>query len=388
MREPSRGDGPAQGAARRYRQRFGADPAGIWRAPGRVNLIGEHTDYNDGFALPFAIDATVCVAADRASDGALTLTSCQEPEDDLTVSVAGLVPGSVPGWAAYPAGVVWALRAAGHPVGGASIAVDATLTPGGGLSSSAALECAVAIALTELYGISLTRRELAALARRAENEFVGAPTGIMDQLAVLTCEKGHALLLDCRTGTGTQVPFDPAAAGLNLVVIDTRARHELTDGGYAARRAACEAAARTLGVGALRDVDDVVRLGLLADPVLLRRARHVVTENGRVCETVRLLGTGQLAEIGPLLTASHRSLRDDFEVSWPQADVAVRASLGAGALGARMVGGGFGGSVIALIPDVRVGEVAGAVQDAFAARGWLAPTITPAAPSASASRVR
>lgn len=387
MAEPSRGHAPARGAARRYRQRFGADPAGIWRAPGRVNLIGEHTDYNDGFALPFAIDASVCVAADRTSDGALTLTSCQEP-DDLTVSVAGLVPGSVPGWAAYPAGVVWSLRAAGYQIQGASIAVDATLTPGGGLSSSAALECAVAIALTELHGISLTRPELAGLARRAENEFVGAPTGIMDQLAVLTCAKGHALLLDCRAGTGTQVPFDPAAAGLNLVVIDTRAKHELTDSGYAARRAACEAAARTLGVGALRDIDDVARLGVLADPVLLRRARHVVTENRRVGETVRLLGAGQLAGIGPLLTASHRSLRDDFEVSWPQADVAVRASIDAGALGARMVGGGFGGAVIALIPDARVGEVTGAVQDGFAARGWLAPTITSAVPSASASRVR
>ncbi len=393
--------GPADGAARRFAQWSGAEAHGVWRAPGRVNLIGEHTDYNDGFALPFAIGASVCVAAARRDDGLLALTSCQE-SGEITVPVEGLAAGSVTGWAAYPAGVAWSLRSAGCPIAGASLAVDADLTPGAGLSSSAALECATALALTELYQVRVPRSELAALARRAENDFVGAPTGIMDQLAVLTCTEGHALLLDCRSGTGTQVPFDLGATGLSIVIIDTRSRHELTDGGYAARRAACEEAARLLGVPALRDITDAAELTRLAGftgpagfagpaefagEELLRRARHVVTENNRVTRSAQLLRAGRLADIGPLLTASHESLRDDFEVSWPQADAAVEASIAAGALGARMTGGGFGGSVIALIPARLADAVTAAVGESFAAAGWAAPAITATTPSASARRV-
>ena len=405
---------PVAGAARRFAQCFGGTAHGVWRAPGRVNLIGEHTDYNDGFALPFAIGASVCVAASRRDDGLLALTSCQE-SGEATVPVESLTAGSVTGWAAYPAGVAWSLRSAGYPIAGASLAIDADLTPGAGLSSSAALECATALALAELYQVRVPRSELAALARRAENDFVGAPTGIMDQLAVLNCAEGHALLLDCRAGTGTQVPFDPEAAGLAMVIIDTRSRHELTDGGYAARRAACEEAARVLGVPALRDLADPAELARLADRggresradragqadrgsqaerggrdsrELLRRARHVVTENGRVTRAAELLRASRAADLGPLLTASHESLRDDFEVSWPEADVTVEASIAAGALGARMTGGGFGGSVIALIPASLAGTVAAAVRESFAANGWPAPAITATAPSASANRVR
>jgi galactokinase len=361
----------------------------VWQAPGRVNLIGEHTDYNDGFALPFAIGAKVCVAAGARSDGMLALISGQEGSghDEVMVDVGSLAPGSVPGWAAYLAGVAWAMRAAGYQVGGANLAVDASLSAGAGLSSSAALECSAALALADLYKISLARPELAVLARRAENEFVGAPTGIMDQLAVLLCQEGQALLLDCRSQSGTGVPLDPAAAGLALVIIDTHARHELTDGGYGSRRQACENAARALGVPALRDVTEVAELDRLADPSLRRRARHVVTEDQRVLSVTALLQSGQIAEIGPLLTASHVSLRDDFEVSWPEADVTVDAANGAGALGARMTGGGFGGSVIALIPADRVAFVAAAVTGKLASAGMAAPTITAAVPSASASRV-
>jgi galactokinase len=376
------------GATERFKELFGAEPAGIWQAPGRVNLIGEHTDYNDGFALPFAISTKVSVAAAPRSDDLLVLTSCQEGTEAVKVRLTDLAPGTVRGWAAYPAGVAWSLRGAGYPIGGLNVAIDADLALGAGLSSSAALECAVALAMLDLRNLELSRTELARLARRAENDFVGAPTGIMDQIAVLLSQEGHALLLDCRTAMTTPVPFDPAAAGLTLLIINTRARHELTDGGYASRRHACEEAARTLGVPALRDVSSVDELARLTDPLLLRRARHIVTDDARVLATVDLLKAGDLAGIGPILTASHLSLRDDFEISWPEADAAVDAAIEAGALGARMVGGGFGGSVIALVPAARTEAVTDAVARRFAVNRWSAPTFTPATPSASASRVR
>jgi galactokinase len=374
------GPGPDLGAARLFADTFGRPPDGVWYAPGRVNLIGEHTDYNEGFALPFAIGAGLCVAAAARGDGMLALASRQQGGDMLTVPVTALAPGLPGGWAAYPAGMAWALRSAGHRIGGASLAIDADLPAGAGLSSSAALSCAAGLALAALYRLDVPRPDLAALGRRAENDFAGVPTGPMDQLAVLLGQAGHALLLDCRAGTGTPVPFDPAAAGLVLLVIDTRVQHELTDGGYAARRRACQDAARALGVPSLREVAGTGPLAGLADPGLRRRARHVVTENQRVLDTAALLRAGHPAEAGSLLTASHVSLRDDFEVSWPEADAAVAAALAAGALGARMTGGGFGGSVIALAPAGAASGVTAAVTGAFAGQGWQAPAIRPVQP--------
>jgi galactokinase len=379
--------GAPDGAAALFAHRYGEEPRAAWHAPGRVNLIGEHTDYNDGFVLPFAIGAGVTVAAARRGDGVLALASRQADGAGIDVPLAGLAPGTVTGWAAYPAGVAWALRAAGYDVGGASLAVDSDLPLGAGLSSSAALECAVALALTELHGLSVPRPQLAALARRAENEFVGAPTGIMDQSAALLCQAGHALLLDCRSGIGTAVPLDPGAAGLSLLVIDTRARHAHVDGGYAARRQACEDAAQALGVRSLRDITDSSELTGL-DPLLRRRARHVVTENSRVLATAALLRSGELARTGPLLTASHASLRDDFEVSWPEANAAVEAAVEAGASGARMTGGGFGGSVVVLAPAESEPRVLAAVSDRYASESWPEPRCTVVAPSAGARRVR
>ncbi|MCW2944581.1 MAG: galactokinase, partial [Actinoallomurus sp.] len=246
-----------------FRETYGRDPDGVWHAPGRVNLIGEHTDYNDGFVLPFALAQGVTAAAARRDDGVLELRSRQSPD---TVQVSGPVPGSVTGWAAYAAGVAWALRAAGHDIGGASVLIDSDLPQGAGLSSSAALECAVAVALCDLYGLDLPRPELARIAQRAENDFAGMPCGILDQSASLLCTEGHALLLDCRSGLSTQVPLD--LTGLTLLVIETRAEHRLLDGGYASRRAACEKAAKLLGVPALRDVEDLGgALRRLEDPV-------------------------------------------------------------------------------------------------------------------------
>ena len=377
---------PVARAAAWFRDCYGSEPDGGWLAPGRVNLIGEHTDYNDGFVLPFALSRGTLVMAARTGDGLLQVRS-RQVRGNVAAAVTGLRPGSVPGWAAYPAGVVWALREAGYPAGGARLVIDSDVPRGAGLSSSAALECSVALALADLYQLDITRPALAAAAQRAENDFAGVPCGIMDQSASLLCEAGHALLLDCRSGETSQIPFDTSAAGLELLVIDTAARHVLADGDYANRRAECEQAAAGLGVPALRDIADVAGLAGLEDPVLRRRARHVVTENQRVLDTVEVLRAGRLAEAGPLLTASHVSLRDDFEISWPEADAAVDAANGAGALGARMIGGGFGGSVIALAPAASCGRIQAAVRARFAREGFDPPRSLGAVPSAAAHRV-
>jgi len=377
----------AERVAQWFREQYAAAPEGVWHAPGRANLIGEHTDYNEGFVLPFALDKGTVAAAAPRNDGVLELCSRQVGHGIVTVPLDGLTPGSVTGWAAYPAGVAWALAETGYPVSGARVAIDSDLPQGAGLSSSAALECAVALALTQLRGLDVTRQNLAAIARRAENDFVGVPSGIMDQSASLLCQANHALLLDCRSGEADAVPLDPAASGLALLIIDTRARHMLTDSGYAARHVECEEAARALGATSLRDISDPSELDGLADPVLHRRARHVVTENQRVLAAAGLLRRGKVAEVGRLLNESHASLRDDFEISWPEADVAVEAAVGAGALGARMMGGGFGGSVIVLAP-ADPAAVRGAVCAAFSSRGWPEPDFLEAPPSPSARRLR
>jgi galactokinase len=376
-----------EAAAAWFGECYGAEPDGVWHAPGRANLIGEHTDYNDGFVLPFALAQGVRVAGSRREDGLLELCSQQAPGRVIRADTGSLAPGLVGGWAAYPAGVAWALREAGHAVDGARLAFDSDLPEGAGLSSSAAIECATAIALTGLYGIDVPPGELARLAQHAENDFVGVPCGIMDQSASMLCQRGHALLLDCRSLAASQVPFDVTAAGLDLLVLDTKVRHELGDSGYTDRRRACELAAKLLGVPALRDVTDVAELDRLDDEVLRRRARHVVTDDQRVGEVAALLRAGAAAEVGPLLTRSHASLRDDFEISWPEADVTVEVALAAGALGARMMGGGFGGSVIALGPAGRTAEILGAITAEFSRRGWTAPGVISAIPADGAHRL-
>ncbi len=376
-----------------FRARFGGAADGVWFAPGRANLMGEHTDYNEGFVLPFALGQGIAAAAARrdALDGRrLVLCSAQAPDGVVSLALDDLEPGKVGGWAAYPAGVAWALRSAGYEVPGACLAFDSDVPAGAGLSSSAALECVTALALTSLAGLKVDRRELAAIARRAENEFAGVPSGIMDQSASLLSSHGHALLLDCRSLETSQVPFDPVVAGARLLAINTRARHELTAGEYGRRRAECERAARLLGVPSLRYLTDVADTDRLTDPVLRRRARHVVADDQRVLEVVGLLTSGAgdaYPGIGRLLTRAHASLRDDFEVSWPEADVAVDAAVAAGALGARMIGGGFGGSVLALARAEAAGPVRAAVAGAFARRSWAAPEFLEATPSDSARRV-
>ncbi|MER7991491.1 galactokinase [Micromonospora chalcea] len=366
------------------RQRYGAEPAGRWAAPGRVNLIGEHTDYNDGFVLPFALPLRTVVAAAPAPDGRWTVWSELDDEPVEFGAAEADEPGGVDGWAAYVAGVVWALRAAGHDVPAARLAVASDVPVGSGLSSSAAIESAVLAALVDLGGLDLPAQAWPRLAQRAENDYVGAPTGIMDQSAVIRGRAGHALFLDCRTEEVEQIPFDLDAAGLAVLVIDSRAPHRHADGEYAARRRSCERAAATLGVTALRDVDVAdldAALARLDDDETRRRVRHVVTENQRVLDTVALLRAGRVRDTGPLLTASHASMRDDFEITVPEIDTAVEAALSAGAYGARMTGGGFGGCVLALIDAEAADPVAAAVTEAYAKRGFTAPgtlTVLPA----------
>jgi galactokinase len=384
---------PARRAVAAFTRLHDAEPDGVWSAPGRVNLIGEHTDYNDGFVLPFALPHRTAVAASPRADGRLHMATVGDGgtvQQASPIAVADLEPGTVGGWAAYPAGVAWALRAQGV-TGGANLVIAGDVPTGAGLSSSHALECAVALALLGLA--DRPADDLPRIARwvqRAENEFVGAPTGLLDQTASLCCTEAHVLFLDVRSFEAEQVPFDAAEHGLEVLVIDTRASHSHTDGGYGARRAGCEKAASILGVPALRDVDvdglDDASARLPED--LRPLVRHVVTENERVLASVGLLRAGRIAELGPLLDASHASLRDDYKVSAPELDVAVDAANAAGALGARMTGGGFGGSAIALVPVQRHDDVVRRVHAAFAERGWTAPRTFTAVPSAGAGRDR
>ncbi|MFE7001361.1 galactokinase [Streptomyces griseus] len=378
-----------------FAELYGGEPDGIWAAPGRVNLIGEYTDFNDGFVMPLALPHTAVAAVSRRDDGVLRLYSTDVPGGVVSLRVDELAPHSGHGWAAYPAGVLWALREAGHPVTGADIALTSTVPTGAGLSSSAALEVVTALALNDLFALGLSAAELAVIGRRAENDFVGVPCGIMDQMASACCTEGHALHLDTRDLSLRQVPFDLAAQGLTLLVVDTRVKHALGDGAYAERRAGCEEGARLLGIPTLRDLPYAglgVALATLADAgadeSVIRYVRHVVGDNRRVEQVIALLDAGDVRAAGPVLNEGHASLRDDLRVSCPELDLVVGAANAAGALGARMTGGGFGGSAVVLVEAAAAGAVAEAVSEAFAAAGHTAPGIFDAIPSAGARRLR
>jgi galactokinase len=361
---------------------FGTAPDGLWSAPGRVNLMGEHTDYNEGFVLPLAIDRRT-VAALRVRDDRMLRVASAFAGELVEVDLAALGPespaqGRLGGWSAYPLGVAWALGRLGADlaaVPGADIYLDSDVPVGSGLSSSAAIECSVALALDEVWRLGLDRAALAQAGRLAENTAVGAPTGIMDQTASLFGEEGSAIFLDCRTLESRPVPLGLEAAGLDLVVIDTPTRHDLAAGGYADRRASCELAARTLGLDSLRDltIEGLADARTRLDETTFRRARHVVTENRRVLDTVRILGEQGPGGIGDILDASHRSMRDDFAISTPELDLAVETALASGALGARMTGGGFGGAAIALVPTRFESLLRVAIDGAFAEHGYGQP---------------
>lgn len=380
----------------------GRAPEGVWSAPGRVNLIGEHTDYNDGFVLPFAIPHRTVAAVGTRDDRRIRVAStfADEPVevslddlDELFPTPTGTAP-RVPEWAAYPLGVAWALRqadgvSASAATGtGLDIAIASDVPVGAGLSSSAAIEGATASALNELWDAGLDRTALARVGRKAENEAVGAPTGIMDQMASMLGEPDAAIFLDCRSLDANLVHVGIAEAGLAILVMDTQVKHAHSTGGYGERRAACERGAAIMGAESLRDVSvaDLPRAEQLMDDVTFRRVRHVVTENQRVLDTVTVLREQGARAVGDLLVASHASMRDDFEISVPELDTAVETALSAGAIGARMTGGGFGGAAIALIEQDSVQRVTDAVTAAFAASGFAAPVIFTVTPSAGAHR--
>ena len=381
-----------------FRALTGRIPDGVWSAPGRANLIGEHTDYNDGFVLPFAIPQRTVAAVSRRTDRRLRVASTFAAElvevgldelDDLFPTAQGATP-AVPEWAAYPLGVAWALArasASATPTG-LDIAIASEVPVGAGLSSSAAIEGATATALNELWGAGLDSVALARVGRTAENEAVGAPTGIMDQMASMLGESDAAIFLDCRSLDAEVVPLGMADAGLSILVMDTGVTHAHATGGYRERRDSCERGAAILGVAALRDVSvaDLPRAQGLMDELTFRRVRHVVTENQRVQDTVAALRTDGARGIGALLVASHASMRDDFEISTPELDAAVDAALAAGALGARMTGGGFGGAAIALVEESAVDAVSAAVRARFADAGFAAPHVFTVAPSAGPHR--
>lgn len=369
-------------------------PFGVFAAPGRVNLIGEHVDYNGGLCLPMALPHATYAAVAPRDDDTVTVTSRQQ-DDSFSGRLDALGPGEVTGWATYAAGVLWALQQDGWDVPGMDIVVDSRVPLGAGLSSSAAIECAVALGVAELVGATLDDDLRAALVRacmRAESEVAGAPTGGMDQTIALFGRAESALLLDCRDWSTRQVGWDPASADLTLMVVDTRASHSLSDGGYESRRRDCETAAKALGVDLLRDVEDTgdtgAALAKLDDERIRRRVRHVFTEIERVREAVRQLEAGDFEGLGASFTASHVSLRDDYEVSAPELDAVVDTALAHGALGARMTGGGFGGSAIALVPTGSVEDVERAVAAAFDERGWDSPGFLTATPSPGARRLR
>ncbi|MDH6450779.1 MULTISPECIES: galactokinase [unclassified Streptomyces] len=375
-----------------FTELYGTEPEGVWSAPGRVNLIGEHTDYNDGFVMPFALPHTAVAAVSRREDGVLRLHSADVEGGVVELRLDDLAPESDRNWTAYPAGVVWALREAGHPVTGADVHLASTVPAGAGLSSSAALEVVIALALNDLFELGLQRWQLARLCQRAENVYVGAPTGIMDQTASACCESGHALFLDTRDLAQKQIPFDLAAEGMVLLVVDTRVKHSHSEGEYGKRRAGCERGAALLGVDALRDIPygelDAALERLGDDEEAVRLVRHVVTEDERVEKVVALLESGgDTRGIGPILVAGHASLRDDFRISCPELDLVVDTALASGALGARMTGGGFGGSAIVLAEAADVETIAKAVQEAFAAAEFTAPRVFEAVPSAGARRL-
>jgi galactokinase len=366
---------------------FGSEPNGVWSAPGRVNLIGEHTDYNEGFVLPFAIDRRTYAAIASRGDGIARVAS-GFTDEVVEIPVDEISKDSVSGWSGYPLGVAWALIQAGAKPSGFDLYVESDVPVGAGLSSSAAIECSVAMGLNDIWGANLDPSALAKIGQRAENEIVGAPTGIMDQTASLFGSVDHVVFLDCRSLVSEAIPLGLQQNSLEIVVMDTKVAHRLVDGGYAARRAACEEGAKQMGVSSLRDlsVDDLSRAQSLLDPLVYKRTRHVVTENARVLETVELLKSSGPKAIGDLLYASHESMRDDFEISIDELDCTVETAMKVGAVGARMTGGGFGGAAIALIHSSKVAELKVAVSEEFEARGFAKPELFSVLADAGAKR--
>ncbi|WP_018143331.1 galactokinase [Alloscardovia criceti] len=405
----------SRAATELFEQSFGYAPEGVWDAPGRVNIIGEHTDYNEGLCLPIALPHRTFIALSPREDTKVRVISTLSEGKVTETDLAGLEAGGVDGWAAYPAGVAWALRERGgygDKVQGFDAAFSSSVPLGGGLSSSAAMTCSTALALDDVYGLGHGNSDegrvfLISMAMAAENDMAGAATGGLDQSASMRCQAGKALLLDFNPAlsameSASQHDFDLDKLGLELLVLDTQAPHSLNDGQYESRRRVCEESAEKLGVASLRVVADRIHAlpekerALALDAVLERldteeakkRVRHVITEIGRVTEFVDAFKDGDVQTSGALLNGSHNSLRDDYEVTVPQLDVAVDVARDNGAYGARMTGGGFGGSIIALVDKGEAIHIAQKIADTFEEKGWNAPRALAVVASNPAERVR
>jgi len=366
-----------------FHELFGHKAEVLAEAPGRVNLIGEHIDYSEGFVLPFAIADRTFAAISNNNDGLVRIASQQRKNRIFTIDINDVKPGSAGEWEKYVLGVIWSMGI----TSGVDILVDGHVPSGAGLSSSAALECSVAIGLNTLFNLGKSLEDMARATQKAENDYVGMPCGIMDQSVSLMGRIGSALLLDCRDLTTESVPFDVASVGLELLIIDTQAHHALVDGGYAERRASCESVAAKFDIPSMRHLTLEILQARRAEitDVEFIRARHAVTEIQRVKDAVTALRASDFATLGRLINESHNSLRDDYTVSCPELDEAVDASRAAGALGARMVGGGFGGSAIALIKADQIELTKDAIRKAYAAKGFKAPRFFTSLPSAGAS---
>ncbi len=374
----------------RFAELFGSTPELVAQAPGRVNLVGEHVDFLDGFVLPFAIEDVTTVAIARTVQPTIRIASLQQTDEIFVVQMKDLAPMTGEAWTRYPIGVIWAMRDSLNFNGGFDILIDGKVPLGAGLSSSAALECAIATALNHLFNLNISEPVLARIAQKGENVYVGMPCGIMDQSVSIMGRKGSALLLDCRDLSTEHIPFNISPLGLELLVIDTQVHHALVDGGYAERRASCEKAVAVLGITSLRDIsvaDFVSRKSELDEKTYIR-AFHGVTEMKRVLDGVAALKAGDYKEFGQIITASHISLRDNYTVSCPELNVAVDTALSLGALGSRMIGGGYGGSAIALIRADQTENMKKAIASAFAAAGFISPRFFTSLPSAGAQIVK
>ncbi len=362
-----------------FAQKFGRKPMFAAVAPGRVNLIGEHTDYNDGFVLPMAIARQTVIVADRRNDDQAVVASTHESQPAQFVVSDKLTPGPAHDWANYVKGVVFhSLQASFNP-GGFDAMIDSNVPLGGGLSSSASLEMATATLIEALCGRSMNVVDKGLIGVKAEHTFAGVPCGIMDQFISAQGKEGHAMLLDCRTRQTTMVPMtDPS---VTVLIANTNKKHQLTGGEYKERRQQCEAAARALGVASLRDVNDDQLKSAQGkmDALSFRRARHVVGEIARTPLAAELMMKNQWAQVGELMNQSHASLRDDFEVSTKELDLMVELARqmqgDGGVYGARMTGGGFGGCTVTLVRTDRLAAVQAHLQSEYQKRTSIEPSI-------------
>jgi len=387
-------DALVQRVTNAFTNRFQRPPKWIVAAPGRVNLIGEHTDYNDGFVFPMAIERYTVVAADRPASGSENAITwmATELQEEFTVDATKPILKGSPKWSNYVRGVLAGFQQKGIEFGGFDAVMGTTVPIGGGLSSSAALEVSAATLLETISGKQLDPVEKAMLCQKAEHDYAGVPCGIMDQFISVMGKKDHLLLIDCRSKEPELVPMSDSS--LAILIFNTNVKHELSGGEYGERRAHCEEAARALGIPALRDatVESLEAAKDKLDPVVYRRARHVIGENERTTQAADAIRAGEWNKLGQLMYASHDSLRDDYEVSCAELDVVVdlarEIGTGGGVFGCRMTGGGFGGCTVALVKASSVDAISKKLVDGYKRKVGIDPAVFLSHPAAGATVIQ